>query len=48
MQVSDIETIQGILLYEQSEAEEICIKVQPPMIREYAYYYIPTDRLSKL
>ncbi|MDE7202278.1 MAG: M56 family metallopeptidase [Lachnospiraceae bacterium] len=39
------DTIQNILLYEQPEADKICIKVQPPMIREYAYYYyIPTDQ----
>ena len=39
------DTMQNILLYEQPEADKICIKVQPPMIREYAYYYyIPTDK----
>ena len=39
------DTIQNIMLYEQPEADKICIKVQPSMIREYAYYYyIPTDK----
>lgn len=37
--------IQGSMLYEQPEADKVCIKVQPSMIREYAYYYyIPTDK----
>lgn len=56
MQVSDIsiqteeipaedDTIQDIVLYEQPEADKVCIKVQPSMIKEYAYYYyIPTDQ----
>lgn len=35
----------NIVLYEQPEADKVCIKVQPSMIREYAYYYyIPTDK----
>lgn len=39
------DTIQNIMLYEQPEAEKVCIKVQPSMIRENAYYYyIPTDK----
>ena len=39
------DTIQDIMLYEQPEADKVCIKVQPSMIREYAYYYyIPTDQ----
>ena len=39
------DTIQNIMLYEQPEADKICIKVQPSMVREYAYYYyIPTDK----
>ena len=39
------DTIQNILLYEQPESDKVCIKVQPSMIREYAYYYyIPTDK----
>ena len=39
------DTIQNIMLYEQPEADKICIKVQPSMIRENAYYYyIPTDK----
>lgn len=34
-----------IMLYEQPEADKVCIKVQPSMIRENAYYYyIPTDK----
>lgn len=56
MQVSDLsmqteeipaedDTIQDFVLYEQPEADKICIKVQPSMIKEYAYYYyIPTDQ----
>lgn len=37
--------IQNIMLYEQPEADKVCIKVQPSMIRENAYYYyIPTDK----
>ena len=39
------DTIQNIVLYEQPEADKICIKVQPSMIRENTYYYyIPTDK----
>ncbi len=39
------DTIQNIILYEQPEADKVCIKVQPSMIRENAYYYyIPTDK----
>lgn len=39
------DTIQNIVLYEQPEADKVCIKVQPSMIRENAYYYyIPTDK----
>ena len=39
------DTIQNIMLYEQPEADKVCIKVQPSMIRENAYYYyIPTDK----
>ncbi len=39
------DTIQNIMLYEQPEADKICIKVQPSMIRENTYYYyIPTDK----
>ena len=39
------DAIQNIMLYEQPEADKICIKVQPSMVREYAYYYyIPTDK----
>ena len=39
------DTIQNIMLYEQPESDKVCIKVQPSMIREYAYYYyIPTDK----
>lgn len=39
------DTIQDIMLYEQPEADKVCIKVQPSMIREYAYYYyIPTGQ----
>ena len=39
------DSIQNIMLYEQPEAGKICIKVQPSMIREKAYYYyIPTDK----
>ena len=30
--------VQNIMLYEQPEADKVCIKVQPSMIREYAYY----------
>ena len=37
--------IQNIVLYEQPEADKVCIKVQPSMIREHTYYYyIPTDK----
>jgi len=37
--------IQDIMLYEQPEADRVCIKVQPSMLRERAYYYyIPADR----
>ena len=35
-------TIQNIMLYEQQEADRVCIKVQPSMLSENAYYYIPT------
>lgn len=39
------DAIQNILLYEQPESDKVCIKVQPSMIMEYAYYYyIPTDK----
>ena len=39
------DTIQNIMLYEQPESDKVCIKVQPAMIAEYAYYYyIPTDK----
>lgn len=39
------DTIQNIMLYEQPEFDKVCIKVQPSMIREHAYYYyIPTDK----
>lgn len=39
------DAIQNIVLYEQPEADKVCIKVQPSMIRENAYYYyIPTDK----
>ena len=39
------DTIQNIMLYEQPESNKVCIKVQPSMIGEYAYYYyIPTDK----
>ncbi len=39
------DTIQDIVLYEQPEAGRVCIKVQPSMISEYAYYYyIPTGK----
>lgn len=39
------DAIQNILLYEQPESDKVCIKVQPSMIKEYAYYYyIPTDK----
>ncbi len=39
------DAIQNIQLYEQPESDKVCIKVQPSMIKEYAYYYyIPTDK----
>ncbi len=39
------DAIQNILLYERPESDKVCIKVQPSMIMEYAYYYyIPTDK----
>ena len=39
------DTMQNIMLYEQPESDKVCIKVQPSMIMEYAYYYyIPTDK----
>lgn len=42
------DTIQDIMLYEQPEADKVCIKVQPSMIRENTfYYYIPTDEDQK-
>jgi len=35
-------------IYEQPEADKVCIKIQPSMIREQAfYYYIPTDKDQK-
>ncbi len=35
-------SIQDILLYKQPEADKVCIKVQPSMLREQRfYYYIP-------
>jgi len=33
------ETVQDIMLYEQPEADRVCIKVQPSMVRERPYYY---------
>ncbi len=34
-----------LMLYEQPESNKVCIKVQPSMIGEYAYYYyIPADK----
>ena len=42
------DTIQDILLYEQPEADKVCIKVQPSMICERSYYYyIPTGEDQK-
>lgn len=42
------DTIQDIMLYKQPEADKVCIKVQPSMIRENTfYYYIPTDEDQK-
>ena len=42
------DAIQNILLYEQPEPDKVCIKVEPSMIREHAYYYyIPTDKDQK-
>ena len=39
------DSIQDIVLYEQPEAGRVCIKVQPSMVSEYAYYYyIPTGK----
>ncbi len=39
------DTIQNMVLYEQPEADKVCIRVQPSMIKEYAYYYyIPSDK----
>lgn len=39
------DTIRDIVLYEYPEADKVCIKVQPSMLRERTYYYyIPTDR----
>ena len=41
-------SIQDILLYEQPEADTVCIKVQPSMIGERTYYYyIPTGEDQK-
>lgn len=38
-------SIQDIILYEQPEADKVCIKVQPSMISERTYYYyIPTGK----
>ena len=38
-------SIQDIILYEQPEADKVCIKVQPSMISDRTYYYyIPTDK----
>ena len=39
------DSIQDIILYEQPETDKVCIKVQPSMLRENAYYYyIPTEK----
>lgn len=39
------DTIQDIMLYEQPEADKVCIKVQPSMMSERSYYYyIPTGK----
>jgi len=38
-------SIQDFMLYEQPEADKVCIKVQPSVLREQTYYYyIPADR----
>ncbi len=38
-------SMQDIILYEQPEADKVCIKVQPSMISERTYYYyIPTGK----
>ncbi len=42
------DSIQDIMLYEQPEANKVCIEVRPSMLREsIAYYYIPTDEDQK-
>ena len=38
-------SMQDIILYEQPEADKVCIKVQPSMISDRTYYYyIPTGK----
>lgn len=40
--------VRYVTLYEQPEADKVCIEVQPSMLREYyAYYYIPTGEDQK-
>ncbi|MCM1125320.1 MAG: M56 family metallopeptidase [Lachnospiraceae bacterium] len=42
---AEADSVSGIVLYEQPEADKVCVRVQPSMIREQPfYYYIPTDR----
>lgn len=37
------DAVYNVTLYEQPEADKVCIEVQPSMIREYhSYYYVPT------
>ena len=38
-------SVQDIMLYEQPEADKVCIEVQPSMLREApSYFYIPTGQ----
>lgn len=43
LQSLQIEEMPNSILYEQPEADKVCIKVQPSMLREHEFYfYIPT------
>ena len=46
--MTENDSIQDVMLYEQPEAGMVCIKVQPSVIREKtSYYYIPTGKDQK-
>ena len=41
-------SVQDILLYKESQADKVCIEVQPPIVSEQlSYYYIPTGEEQK-